>query len=83
MNTEMRLWNCFCHTILLKHRSPIIKVLHINLDTSDVRIQHLCITAPKYGGLYRTFYGIHNTQFFVEFSRHTCTKIKNDQQIVC
>ena len=51
----------FLSTKLLKHLSPIKRVLHINLDTSDV--QHLCITAPKYGGLYRTFYDMRNTQF--------------------
>ena len=27
----------------------------------------LCITAPKYGGLYRTFYDIRNTQFLSIF----------------
>ena len=55
----------FLSTILLKHPSPINRVLHINLDTSDVPMQHLCITAPKYGGLYRTFYVIRNTQIFI------------------
>ena len=58
---------CFLSTKLLKHPSPIKRVLHINLDTSDVPMQHLCITAPKYGGLYRTFYGIRNTQFLSIF----------------
>ena len=53
----------FLSTILLKHPSPNNRVLLINLDTSDVPMQHLCITAPKYGGLYRTFYDIRNTQF--------------------
>ena len=53
----------FLSIILLKHPSPIKRVLHINLDTSDVPMQHLCITALKYGGLYRTFYDIRNTQF--------------------
>ena len=52
---------CFLSTILLKHPSPINHVLHINLDTSDVPMQRLFITAPKYGGLYRTFYDIRNT----------------------
>ena len=42
----------FLSTILLKHPSPINCVLHINLDTSDVPMQHLYITEPKYGGLY-------------------------------
>ena len=50
-------------TIFFKHPAPINRVLHINLDTSDVPMQHLCITAPNYGGLYRTFYDIRNTQF--------------------
>ena len=54
-------------TILLKHPSPINRVLHIDLDTSDVPMQHLCITAPKYGGLYRTLYDIRNTQFLSIF----------------
>ena len=46
----------FLSTILLKHPSPFYRVLHINLDTSDVSMQHLCITALKYGGLYRTVF---------------------------
>ena len=54
-------------TILLKNPSPINSVLHINTDTSDVPMQHLCITAPNYGGLYRTFYDIRNTQFLSIF----------------
>ena len=72
----------FLSTILLKHPTPINRELHINLDTSDVPMQHLCITAPKYGGLYRTFYDIRKTQFFVDFSRHTSAKMKNDLQVV-
>ena len=66
----------FLSTILLKQPSPINRVLHINLDTSNVPMQHLCITARKYGGLYRTFYDMRNTQFFVDFSRHTSAKMK-------
>ena len=57
----------FLSTILLKHPSHIKSVLHTNLDTSDVPMQHLCITAPKYGGLYRTFYDIGNIQFLSIF----------------
>ena len=57
----------FLTTISLEHPSPINCVLHINLDTSDVRMQHLCITTSKYGGLYRTFYDICYTQYFVDF----------------
>ena len=57
----------FLSTILLKHPSPMTRVLHINLDTTDVPMQDLCITAPKYGGLYRTFYDIRNTQFLSIF----------------
>ena len=57
----------FLSTKLLKQPSPIKRVLHINLDTSYVSMQHLCITAPKYGGLYRTFYDIRNTQFLSIF----------------
>ena len=68
----------FLSTISLKHPSPITCVLHIRLDTSDVRMQHLCITASKYGGLYRTFYDILNTQYFVDFSRHTSAKMKKN-----
>ena len=30
-------------------------------------MQHLCITVPKYGGLYRKFYDIRNTQFLSFF----------------
>ena len=73
---------CFLSTKLLKHPSSIKRVLHINLDTSDGPMQHLCITAPKYGGLYRTFYDIRNTQILLIFSRHTSAKVKNDQQVV-
>ena len=57
----------FLSTILLKHPSPIKRVLHINLDTSDVPMQHVRITASTYGGLYRTFYDIRNTQFLSIF----------------
>ena len=57
----------FLSTILLKHPSPIKRVLQINLDTSDCPMQHFWITAPKYGGLYRTFYDIRNTQFLSIF----------------
>ena len=53
----------FLSSKLLKHSSPINRLLHINFDTSDVPMQHLCITASKYGGLYRTFYDIRKTQF--------------------
>ena len=52
---------------IIETMSPIKRVLHINLDTSDVPMQHLCITAPKYGGLYRTFYDMRNTQFWSIF----------------
>ena len=48
---------------LSKHPSPINRVLTINLDTSGVEMQHLCITAPKYGGLYRTSYEIRMSFF--------------------
>ena len=57
----------FLSTIVLRHPSPINRVLHINLDTSDFPMQHLCNAAPKYGGLYRTFYDTHNTQFLSIF----------------
>ena len=70
----------FLSAILLTHRSPIIRMLHINFNTSDVRMQHWCITAPKYGGLYKTSYDIRDTQYFVEFSRHTSTKIKKNDR---
>ena len=57
----------FLSTILLKNPSTIYRVLHINLDTSNVPVQHLFITVPKYGGLYRTLYDIRNTQFLSIF----------------
>ena len=72
----------FLSTISLKQTSPINCVLHINLDTSDVRRQHSCITASKYGGLYRTFYDIRNTKYFVDFSRQTGAKMKNNRQML-
>ena len=72
----------FLSSLLLKHPSPINSVLHIDLDTSDVPMQHLCITAPKYGGLYRTFYDIRNTQFLSIFFRHKSAKMKKDRQVV-
>ena len=37
----------FLSTMLLKHPSPINRVLHINLDTSDVPMHYLCITAQS------------------------------------
>ena len=72
----------FLSSKLLKHSSPINRLLHINLDTSHIPMQHLCITTPEYGGLYRTFYDIRKTQFFVDFSRHTSAKMKNDRHVV-
>ena len=57
----------FLSSILLKHPSTNNRVLHIDFDTSDVPMQHLCIIAPKYGGLYRTFYDISYTQFLLIF----------------
>ena len=57
----------FLSSKLLKHPSPINRLLHINLDTPDVQMQHLCIIAPMYGGLYRTFYDIRKTQFLSIF----------------
>ena len=58
----------------LKHPSSIFCVMHINFYTSDVRMQHPCSNATKYGGLYRKFYDIRNTQYFDDFSRHTSAK---------
>ena len=66
----------FLPTILLKHPSFINRVLLTNFDTSDVAMQHLCITTLKYGRLYRTFYSV-----FVDFSRHLSVKMKNEQHI--
>ena len=57
----------FLSTILLIHLSPINHVLHMNLDTYDIPMQRLCNAAPKYGGLYRTFYEIRNSQFLSIF----------------
>ena len=57
----------FLSSKLLKHSSLINRLLHINLETSDFPMQHLCITTPKYGGLYRTFYDIRKTQFLSIF----------------
>ena len=73
----------FLSSILLKHPSLITSVLHINLDTSDVSVQHLCITAPKYGGLYRTFYVIRNTHFLSIFFRHRVQKWKMTNRLWC
>ena len=57
----------FSSTIILKHPSPINCALHIDFDTSGVPMQHLYITEPKYGGLFRTFYGERGTQFLSIF----------------
>ena len=57
----------FLFAILLKRLSPIYRVLHLSFDDSDVPMQHLCITAQKYGGLCRTFYDIRYTQFLSIF----------------
>ena len=70
-------------TKLLKHPSPIKCVLHIILDTSDVPMQHLCITAPKYGGLYRTFYDKRNTQFLTIFLVIRVQKWKMTDRLWC
>ena len=73
----------FLSTILLRHPSPVNRVLHINLDTSDVPMKHLCITAPKYGGLYKTFYDIHNTQFLSIFLVIRVQKLKMTDRLWC
>ena len=57
----------FLSSKLLKLSSPINRLLHINLDTSDVSMRHLYIIAPKYGGLYRTFCDIRKTEFLSIF----------------
>ena len=73
----------FLPTILLKHPSPINCLLHINLDTSDVPMLHLYITEPKYGGLYRTFYGVRNTQFLSIFLVIRVQKWKMTDRLWC
>ena len=70
----------FLSSKLLKHSSPINRLLHINLDTSDVPMQHLCITAPKYGGLFRTFYDIHESQFLSIFF---VIRVQNEKWPTC
>ena len=71
----------FLSTISLKRPSGTNRVLHIHLDTSDVPMQHLCIIASKYGGLYRTF-RTYVILSFCRFSRHTSAKMKNGRQVV-
>ena len=73
----------FLSSKLLKHSSPINRLLHINLDTSDVPMQHLCKTAPKYGGLYRTFYDILKTQFLSIFLVIRVQKWKMTDMLWC
>ena len=73
----------FLSTLLLKHPSPINRVLHISLDTTDVPMQHLCITAPEYGGLYRTFYDIRKTQFLAIFLVIRVQKSKMTDRLWC
>ena len=73
----------FLSTILLKHQSSINRVLHINFGTSDDPMQHLCITAPKYGGLYRTFYNIRNTHFLSVFLVIRVQKWKMTDRLWC
>ena len=65
---------------LLKHSSPINRLLHINLDTSDISMQHLCITALKYGGLNRIFYAYVKLSFCRFFSSYEC---KNEKWPTC
>ena len=69
--------------IISEHPSPNKRVLRINLDTSDVPMQHLCITASKYGGLYRTFYDIRNTQFLSIFLVIRVQKWKMTDRLWC
>ena len=84
MNTEMCLWwwNVFVYNSI-ETSSPINRVLHIHFDTSDVPVQHLCITAPTYGGLYRTFYDILNTQFLLIFLVIRGQKLKMADRLWC
>ena len=46
-------------------------------------MQQFCITAFKYGGLYRTFYDRCSKQYFVENSRPTSAKIKTTDNLRC
>ena len=73
----------FLSSKLLKHLSPINRYLHINIDTPDVPMQHLCITALKYGGLYRTFYDIRKTQFLSIFLVIRVQKWKMTDRLWC
>ena len=70
-------------TILLKHASPIRRVLYICLESFDCLMQLFCITAVRYGGLYRTFYDRFSTQYFVKNSRPTSAKIKTTAILGC
>ena len=63
----------FLFSQFLKHSPSINRLLHINFDTSDALMQHLCIATPKYGGLYRTFYDIRKAQFLSIFL--VCKKV--------
>ena len=73
----------FLSTILLKHPSPINCVLHINLNTSDLPLEHLYITELKYGGQYRTFYDVRNTQFLSIFLVIRVQKWKLTDRLWC
>ena len=68
---------------LFNHPSSINRLLHINLDTSDAPMRHLYITAPKYGGLYRTFYDIRKTQFLSIFLAIRVQKWKMSDMLWC
>ena len=46
-------------------------------------MQQFCITAFKYGGLYRTFYDRCSTQYFVENSHPKSAKIKTTDILRC
>ena len=77
-------WNVFVYNIIiLKHPLPINCVLHISLNTSDVPMKHFYITEPKYGGLYRTFYGIRNTKFLSIFLVIRVQKWKITNRLWC
>ena len=58
---------CFCLQNYWNIRHPLIVYCTSITTQSDIPMQHLCIIAPKYGGLYRTFYDIHKTQFLSIF----------------
>ena len=69
-------YKLYAYCQILSHITLYVSICVYSLSNKYCLNQQFCITASKYGGLYRTFYGICSTQYFVENPRPTSVKMK-------